>query len=1099
MTQSPYTYTEVSLALKSAPLKVVLPRDINKVIKKQHLNGSDVSTSNNFSVLHNETRIAKFFQPIYDDSQVIYSFKIAKSSDAETADVLTFNAIPINDCEILNLQSYSFLLPSNVLPDCISVKENYGGSNIIIDMILDINIMLTLNLPKQIFYNEAMLTMNNFYTWCTYSMPYSFDQRTPLLFKTFDESRAVISTTDGGLLWLERKTVDSEYSVTPLTSTSYLSNIKSKLFFRSSSDSAANIEFNNQTVSANSFIDIVKHGDLLIAISVQKTITIWSIEARTTLTQIQLNTYLPESYHSAVLSPSYPNSIFKFSADLLSVMLYLDNTYVFTFKLTGDNSLDLVSELTPTDCNQNWIPIDYSMVKRNTFTQFWFSWVFGDSCLYQSCKMYADSNNTVEWSSIVDSVKFHEIENSSFINKVNIFNESQTLNTYALRFIQSQYSIETINIALSIFHDSNNSEGKSAIVKYKTIEENIKELIVNNVVSIDGLKTEWIRFASVCQDIHNKTANKIFALVDLHELSAKDPLMVVLKGDNSLSVLKQSTTFELLYFNNIKKSNIPEEKFKYSNDADLTELIKLIDLILEYSAGYNDEVSTKIYNSITDNFNNNEPIQTLMTSIFDKYIINIANETVVGELLARLSSIESASDLMNFLSVLLVTNYTEYKSLSLFKLTNFNKELILQSIIFNNVIARKIIFGLMLIMTTLDISKPIERIFKKLYDSIKLIELIEDISRINDCRDIIFNYLTSLDYGLNVEGESINFYLIDILEKLSSEKFIEYLEFELLNKNRPDIALEFVKYLCKSSARGVFFQGMISLELGEPEESKNIFMENSKKIVKSSEDENKPVSFENIYDISSSIFVSSEVDYFFNLSLLFESKKYYKQSLEFALESSKCFNNEDVTIEKENTIFYKIFELSLNLSQYTMSFTAIKDMSHKNREIPLRKFIYKLFQDNKLGHVIEFNYGEDLDIVDELIYNMGEESLQNSETLGDFKLALKYYRVCHSLRLKEGDFRGAIETLYRFNDVVKGKSTKNNYLHDSEITKILKDNYLIMLNLMHSLQDVEDRWIIGKNVGTDGGDKVIDGEELEEEYIRFTERGNGKKEDKYLM
>lgn len=1099
MPDNHFLYTEVPIDYEKTLSKIFLPEDINKTIKKSQLTEFDLPNFKDDICFNHDTHFSRFFKSKSLDSLIpLFNYKTGNSSNSQLGDILTIIPIQLNNFEEnSSLRSFSFLLPSNIIPNCITISEDEDSNQLIIDIILDINVFITLKLNISIFLNEDYLNLNNFYSWCNYSMPYSFDQRKPLLMKSFNTKTCIISTIDGGLLLLKRLNPLDQFFIVPLTNISYISSIKSKIFGKSKNINY--IDFNDQSISIKSFIDIIQvTSNIFITISVDKIINIWSIESESSLKEINLNDFLPNSFKPAILSPCYPNSILKISNNLLSILLYMDNTYILTFKLDLDNlSLDLITQLTPPNCNKNWIPIDYTFIFRNEFSKIWISWVFGDCYFYQTCEIFNDLNNTIKWSSGIESNKFRELENLTFISKVENFNNFNLLNNYSIKFIQSQYSNKTIKLALNIYNSNYGFINKS-------IEDQLNDLIIKNIIESSSttkdLQTEWIRFTSVCQDIHNKIANKVFAICFDNNSNidfSNDPFLIVSRGNDSFSIIKRSTAFEMIYFNSIYKGKIDKDDFPYSDEININELMKLIDLILEYSKGFNNSTLISLSNLIIENFNNEEDnsnIKLLMSDIFEKYIVKVANESVVSELLMRLSKIEFASDLINFLTILLTTNYVDYKNNSIGKFNSFNEKLILKSIIFNNLIAEQILFGLALILNTLDLSKPIENLFKKVYDSFKYIKFIELISRLNLKDKMIIEYLDKVNNGITIKSDTINLTLVNIVKELFTNNFIYYIMSELYSNQNSDIAVELIKYLPKSSPISIVFKGLISLEIGQPEESLGIFMKNVKEITNYKLSEEEKISIKSISSTMKLIFVESEIDYFFNLTNLFEVKKYYIESLKLALESSKNLNKlRNTDVEKDNSIFYKIFELSLNLDEYKMSFSAIKEMSHRNRIIPLRKFIYKLFQENKLGTIIEFNYGEDLERIDELIFNMGEESLNNIETLGDIKLALKYYRICYSLRLKEGDFRGSIESLYRFNNIVlnyyennKDKDKYRNSDKNSETFKILKNNYLVMINLMNSMKE-DDKWIISK--GIDGnGDKVVDGDELDREFVLFNEK-----------
>ncbi|KAG7871385.1 hypothetical protein KL916_004180 [Ogataea parapolymorpha] len=114
-----------------------------------------------------------------------------------------------------------------------------------------------------------------------------------------------------------------------------------------------------------------------------------------------------------------------------------------------------------------------------------------------------------------------------------------------------------------------------------------------------------------------------------------------------------------------------------------------------------------------------------------------------------------------------------------------------------------------------------------------------------------------------------------------------------------------------------------------------------------------------------------------------------------------------------------------------------------------------MFQMNQIPKILDYPFNEDADKVDDLIYSLGESSALNS----DLKTSLKYYRICYTLRLKQGDYRAAVEALYRFNTIGL-ELMKQNKFND---IKLISDNYLTILNLLYTLEE-DDRWIIKRPV-----------------------------------
>jgi hypothetical protein len=1093
-----YTHTELQVDTSSKVVELKLPYKISKTIKKTPLTESDLP--NSIAPFDQETHFARFYSSQLDDPLIeTYAYRILQSSIENNCDILTISPIQINNIVDSELNSYSFQLPAKIIPNCITITESSDA--LVIDLLLDINILITLNLKFETFFNNKdYLNLSNFYSWCNYSMPYSFDQRKPLLFKPFNQLNILCSTVDGGLLLMKRSSVESDFIVSPFTSISYINNIKSKFFFRNLNNKEfESIDFNGQLISRNSFIDILPiTDDIFLTISVNKKLIFWSLSNSNILKEIDINNYLSESLHTAVLSPLYPNSILKLSYNFLSIMLSLDNCYIHIFKLNiNDLSLDLISQLTPPNYKNFWIPIDYDMQSKDEICQFWISWIFSNSCFYQKCILINDENSSVDWSTVIESNKFEELKNTEFLYQIKKFNESKSLNRYSIEFIQSKYNFKTIQTALKIFNE--NIQLSNNLFE---LEIQIEDLINCNFNSLNDLQNNWIKFASVCQDINNKFYDKTFAIIfDNSNNYNNDPFILTLKGDKTYSIIKKSTIFESLYFNSVKQTNSQIISFldDYKNDEiDSNDLIKLIDLIIDYSKGYSEDIILDMTEIIL-NFEENE-IAKLMNLLFDKFIINIANETVVFELLNRLSTIQSASDLFQYLTIVLTDEFESFKINQSSKLTEISENLILKLILSNNLISKKIIFGTILILLTLDISKPIEILFEKFVRIFKFINFIDKVSLLKTKKNLIIKYLNKIyDGKIFIKNSTINLILNKILSELMNDKFIYFVLSELISINNSTIAIDFINYLPKNSIISIILEGVIYLECEDIKKSKQIFFDNADKIVGNyneiinSEDIN---SISNIEKYITLILNDNKIDYFFNLSMIFESKKLYIESLEFAIQSSKNLIKDNSMIEsdKENEIFYKIFELSLNLQEYELSFSAIKDMKYINRILPIRKFIYKLFQDNKLGLIIEFNYGENLDLVDELILKLGEESLKGLNN--DIRLSLKYYRVLYALRLKDGNFRGSIESLYRFNSIILNKFNEKIF-KDEEKFDILNKNYLIILNLIKTLENGDD-WIIRYGID-DKSDEIVYTNALEEEYEIFKSKKVKQDEMLYLL
>lgn len=1034
MSDIPYTYTETEVSANGETVGFTLPLNINKIIKKSPLSNNDVFES---SITESETNYARFYNSQLANPLInTYAYRISQSISNPSNDILTVSPIQLNNSDSFNLTSYSFGLPSNIITNCIVLSES--DNTLTIDLLLDINIMVTLRLNFNCFYDSKYLNSSNFYSWCSYTMPYSFGQRKPILFKVFDSLNILCSTNDGGLLLLKRSNANDEFNIIPFTNSSYLNNIKSKFFFSKSDSNNEIIEFGGLPHSSNSIIDILPiTDDIFLTISINKKLTFWSISQKSILKEIEVNQYLSESLHSAVLSPIYPNSLLKLSYNYLSILLSLDNCYIQLFNLDLVNlELKLVNQLIPPNYNKFWFPIDYEMLSKDNQCELWISWIFSDSVFYQNCKIIG---NTDDWSSVIEANKFGDLKNIEFLYSIKELNAESSVDKFAIKFIKSKYNENVICNALKIFNMNNTKNYESSMI----------ELIQKNSSSLEDYQNEWIKFASVCQDISNKKYNKIFSI---NLINSYDPFFITIKDDNKYSIILNSCVMELLYFNNVNntKSILPTID---GDDIDMNDVSKLAELIIDYSKGYSESIVFKISEMILTNSDN------LMNEIFEKFIINIANADVVNELLTRLSTLNNASNLIQYLSTALISS--DFKLNQTYKLTQVGKDLIIKNIISNLLISKKLIFGMMLILLTLDNSKPIEKLFFTFRDIFKYIKFIELVGY-----DAIDKFITSIfNDQMYIKNSTFNNTINRINNELLTNKFVYFVISDLIKNNESESANDFIDYLPESN-ESILLRSLIFLETGKVEESKDLFIKNTDKII--------DINASNLYieSYTDLIVVEKKIDYFMNLSSIFESKNHYIGSLELILEASKQIT--EFGAVKDNEIFLKIFELSIKLKKYELSYSSIKQLKQKNKVIAIKKFIYELIKNNQINKIIDFNYGKDLEIIDEIILELSVESI-------NLNTSIKYFRLLYSLRLKNGNFRGAIESLYLYNTIAQ---TNNQQLTES-IKKIINDNYLIILNLLKSM-DTEDSWII-KN-SQNNGNKIVTIHELEEEFELFKNR-----------
>ncbi|GME88083.1 unnamed protein product [[Candida] boidinii] len=317
------------------------------------------------------------------------------------------------------------------------------------------------------------------------------------------------------------------------------------------------------------------------------------------------------------------------------------------------------------------------------------------------------------------------------------------------------------------------------------------------------------------------------------------------------------------------------------------------------------------------------------------------------------------------------------------------------------------------------------------------------------------------------------------------------------------------------------------MKLGKVEESFKIFVDNSNNIIeffKDSYDDGEKkdtntiikrnkllISLIPINNIINKFNDVNLIEYYMNLSLIFEKLNFNLISLKFQIESMKIFNqfkqglininsietNEIDKIEINQQI--NCFKLSIKVENFELSYNTILNINinnnNKSNELIqfncIKIFINKLFEKNLIKDlIINYKFKNLIDKIDLILI----EIIRKEEKL-NFINSLKFYKILYSWRFKNGLIKESCEILYEFNlKLIKSqeensnnkkliKLTNNNNIGgsiiDDEVSGlkdkqlILVENYLIIINLLSTIKDEEDRYLIINNkiINNEGGEE----------------------------
>lgn len=1034
---------ETPVQLRQTGADVALPSDVNSFLRSPRSAGHERVKIAPKNELAAQNALFGGFLPLQGHtgfSTVAYTVEMP-------GNVLKLSPMAILDEYKMQCAPISFHFAGNVAFNCVTLNEY--NEQLILDVLLDSGLLVTLVLESTVFVNADSLFSTNAAEWCRYSMPTVTSSRKALFVKSLDACHSVVSLTDGGLAMFHRMTPTESFTESLFSSNSFIDSWSWNPFSRSKA-AGQEAEFDGVTINTKAVIDVLPlTQEIFITLSVDKILTFWSKSNQQIIQHYQMNEYLPKDLYSAILSPFLPQSSLRYNSNILSIFLPIgNNPLVYLIDIDQNLEITKLQELSPPIPNDSWLPLDYCVTStKQGKLEYWFTWYFGQSTIYQQC--IVNSQYECQWNQCVNKSQLDDLELKNMINYVNV---SDDVYSEVVRFLKLKYSYDVINQSIELFIQDDDEN----FTNFMTQDDQLQVILTSSgdFDNNDQLanKRQIVKFITVCQEIAIKSCENLLAVYVSNEKS--DGFGYILKS-NGTSILRKTTPLETVTFNSESLyPSIKLDDFK----IDSVELQKLIKIITDYQSRFPIELKYKIERYIQTNIN--ESTESLMNDLFQNLVSDLLNQETIDQLLDSLSKLKNGSELLQYLSKMMI-DIDDFKLIERVAYTDLGYEFIKESIHYQFLTAEKIFYGFQLVLLTLVISDEVVGLFSTIKDQMINIKFFNLAYRLTD-GDFIKKYITfKYDGGVLVNSSNVDQILTKFINDFNDDHFKYFVVSDLLAKGDTDSVKEFIPIL-PTNTIGQVLHGYALLKQGKFEESKQLFIESISVISEGAfkltqQDKNVLAP---IWEQVNILFVSSPVDLYFNIGCVFEELKCDQIALYFIMQSLD--NKSAASATKETTgeillndILLKIFEISLRLREYDNAFSAINQMTKEDRLSPLKKFIYDLFQQGQLRQLLDFDFNqEDYVHVDDLIWEMGEKSIFNGEIL----LSLKYYRICYALRLNRGDLRYAAEVLHRFNTVAIAK-----YGVDIEPQSIM-ENSLIISNLMETMDNTDDRWIIQKGI-----------------------------------
>ncbi|VUG17615.1 DEBR0S2_11892g1_1 [Brettanomyces bruxellensis] len=1024
-----------------------------------------ISQYNNENSNENSTLFGEFYQTLYGNRLFnTVSYRVLPSRKE-----IVLSPVLLNNNLDIKYHPIRLMLHDAVKRNCVTILESTNKQDtLIVDLITEAGYLVSMSISLNWFVESEFETskqqIQHLSEWYTSSRPFAFDLRGAFFMKSLDSKTNIVSLTDGSLFLTVRDAANQDLKIIPMASVSYLDKFKERFFGKGQSIIPDHLKVGEIDVSTNSVLDAVVIANLhcVVTISINKNLQIWSLDTGKLLMKQSFSQYLPGESSSLLFSEYPPKQLIKsLGTDKISIVGPATVRKLYIFKINPDYTLDGLKEIALPFSGSKWLYHSYEIADRSGQLRLCILWCLGDNYLLQHGKI-ADGIAD-EWSESLTICATQSLLQQDFEAQVSNASTIEKLNNVGLLalFNGVPYDAYTIKRALTIFSryfkvDDSTTSLKEAVLK--TVNMNGK---------LEESKVQWMRFKNVCEDIAKSDGSLVSLLLD-QSLDEDDSFVYLMKV-RGVSIIKKNSLLGSLSTGSASVSESMRNVLQVE-DTSYSVALSLAKLLKQYENEFGSPGLLEIYGKldIADDVN----IPKLMESIFGEVVSKCITKQAIQQLLGNLNSIPDALNVMQFLLRLITFNPLDYEPAKNVSWSDCGRFLLASEGRINAGFAKRMAFQLMLVLVTVDICDPAIELFEssfKLYKHTKFVLSSFSLS-LDDTEKLVtekptdpsnaipFNYIAKrYGKGALIRNGSVNLLMANIFKEILQEEFTLYVVSSLLSLDANAATLEyFASFIDVDSPVGKVLKGFVLLKLCSPTlhqyfvDAADAITEYSDKVTEKEQYSIKPIESK-----ASLLLVDSKPSYFYNLGLILQSNGSDNEALRFVLDALETKNKlQDASDDSD--IVSKIFELALKLNNFQMAYDAILKMDRSIREHPIKQFVYKLFQQNELPAVLKYQFTEDFDIVDDLIYTLGETSAAG----GDLQSALKYYRTSYALRLKEGDYRAAAESLYRFNCIASDKLKRKEY---SDV-KLLVDNYLIIFNLLHTMK-TDDRWLIKRPVG----------------------------------
>lgn len=586
--------------------------------------------------------------------------------------------------------------PTHINDHCIAISED--SDHFVIDFITKSGYLHTLSFSFLEFVSKdhenitdepTGLTEDNFRNWRNIALPFPFDIKKPHLIHALSSQKLVVSIIDGSLVLLERQSPLSQISSYVFADTAGTYGLSRILPWRNNDKVPGHPGLLAKTVIS---IASVPEAELLITISINNSLKVWSLKDITFIEEHHLDTVNnnDNAKNFRQLGPS-PLNLLKVTAwnsryseirscFLTTLLPYGDGIFQawqVNFDFTRDSGVltnlgeeySIIPKIP--DSFSTWLVNDFKVIESDNDLLLAILWKSNtSSAFYQVSLPHKSADSDPLWHlscEVEDSdAQYFHAENSQ--DDVNKFYLNKI-------FGPNGYTPKTIETALSIYgsHYAVTLPSNQLVDGEQTLEDKVCQTVgtaltisYTNDSNLDystyknDLAKEWARFDRLNSELQ-RHGNEALSL----EWDSSLGIYLIVKS-SFVSIVRPALPVELCYYN---KSMKPNERIinKLSNSflgvehEAIDRVLRFTKIIYNFRKNLSHSHFNEVLSVITEQttFSTHSDLKEKMNDLFSGVFKFYFTEELLEKLCQELKSIGDLSEPINFLFKGAVTNFVK--------------------------------------------------------------------------------------------------------------------------------------------------------------------------------------------------------------------------------------------------------------------------------------------------------------------------------------------------------------------------------------------------------------------------------------------------------